>query len=108
MDAVTKIDQIESPTIGCLRSGAQTPKSISLPIESFIAPVLVGRRGSDVNGAIQLIGMRDVHADVGDAASVRVASRIVRPSGQVVAICFAGGIVSSATAFCDRTDDFLT
>jgi hypothetical protein len=50
MDAVTKIDLIESPAIGCFRSGAQTPESISLPIESFIAPVLVGRQGSDVNG----------------------------------------------------------
>ena len=40
MDDVTRIDQIESLTIGCLRYGAESPESIKSPIDNFIAPAL--------------------------------------------------------------------
>ncbi|WP_264214014.1 muconate/chloromuconate family cycloisomerase [Leisingera thetidis] len=45
----------EGTTIGGLSYGAESPEGIQSAIDTYIAPVLLGRSGDDVNGAIQLI-----------------------------------------------------
>ncbi|SMX38593.1 Muconate cycloisomerase 1 [Maliponia aquimaris] len=45
----------EGTTIGGLSYGAESPESIRSAIDTYIAPVLLGRDGDDVNGALQLV-----------------------------------------------------
>jgi muconate cycloisomerase len=45
----------EGTTIGGLSYGAESPEGIQSAIETYIAPVLLGRDADNVNGAIQLI-----------------------------------------------------
>jgi len=45
----------EGTTIGGLSYGAESPEGIRSAIDTYIAPVLLGRDGEDVNGAIHLM-----------------------------------------------------
>lgn len=45
----------EGTSIGGMSYGPESPESIQTAIESYIAPLLEGRDGNDVNGAIQLV-----------------------------------------------------
>ncbi|WP_353475807.1 muconate/chloromuconate family cycloisomerase (plasmid) [Salipiger sp. H15] len=45
----------EGTTIGGLSYGVESPESIQSAIEDYIAPLLLGRDGDDVNGAIHLM-----------------------------------------------------
>jgi muconate cycloisomerase len=45
----------EGTTIGGLSYGAESPEGIQSAIDTYIAPILLGRDGDDVNGAIQLV-----------------------------------------------------
>ena len=45
----------EGTTIGGLSYGAESPEGIQSAIDTYIAPVLLGRDADNVNGAIQLI-----------------------------------------------------
>ncbi|SMX51247.1 muconate/chloromuconate family cycloisomerase [Actibacterium lipolyticum] len=45
----------EGTSIGGLSYGAESPESIQLAIDTYIAPQLLGRNGDDINGAIALM-----------------------------------------------------
>ncbi|TNF23346.1 MAG: muconate cycloisomerase [Rhodobacteraceae bacterium] len=45
----------EGTTIGGMSYGAESPEGIKLAIDSYVAPLLEGRDGDDVNGAITLV-----------------------------------------------------
>ncbi|MFQ8432909.1 muconate/chloromuconate family cycloisomerase [Amaricoccus sp. W119] len=45
----------EGTSIGGMSYGPESPESIQTAIESYITPLLEGRDGNDVNGAIQLV-----------------------------------------------------
>lgn len=45
----------EGTTIGGLSYGAESPEGIQSAIDTYITPLLLGRKANDVNGAIQLI-----------------------------------------------------
>ncbi|MDF3418887.1 muconate cycloisomerase [Sulfitobacter sp. KE29] len=45
----------EGTTIGGLSYGAESPEGIQSAIDTYITPLLLGRKADDVNGAIQLI-----------------------------------------------------
>ena len=45
----------EGTTIGGLSYGPESPESIRSTIDTYIAPLLIGRDGNDLNGAIQAI-----------------------------------------------------
>lgn len=45
----------EGTTIGGLSYGAESPESIQLAVDKYIAPSLIGRDADDVNGGIQLV-----------------------------------------------------
>lgn len=45
----------EGTTIGGLSYGAESPEGIQSAIDTYIAPLLIGRKGDDINGALQII-----------------------------------------------------
>jgi muconate cycloisomerase len=83
----------EGTTIGGLSYGAESPESIRSAIDAYIAPALVGRDGSDVNGAIQLVD-RLVKGNRIAKAAVEIAlwDGLGRRLGVSVAQLFGGAV----------------
>ncbi|MFU8865739.1 MAG: muconate/chloromuconate family cycloisomerase [Rhodobacterales bacterium] len=78
----------EGTTIGGLSYGAESPEGIQSAIDTYIAPVLVGRDADNVNGAIQLIdklvkGNRIAKAAVEIALWDGLGKRLARPVSQL-------------------------
>mgnify|MGYP005752355291 FL=1 len=78
----------EGTTIGGLSYGAESPEGIQSAIDTYIAPVLVGRDADNVNGAIQLIdklvkGNRIAKAAVEIALWDGLGKRLGRPVSQL-------------------------
>ncbi|MDX5403740.1 MAG: muconate/chloromuconate family cycloisomerase [Rhodobacterales bacterium] len=78
----------EGTTIGGLSYGAESPEGIQSAIDTYIAPVLLGRDADNVNGAIQLIdklvkGNRIAKAAVEIALWDGLGKRLGRPVSQL-------------------------
>ncbi|WP_428929412.1 muconate/chloromuconate family cycloisomerase [Marinibacterium sp. SX1] len=78
----------EGTTIGGLSYGPESPESIVSAIESYIAPVLIGRDGDDINGALNLVdklvkGNRIARAAVESALWDGLGKRLNAPVSQL-------------------------
>lgn len=83
----------EGTTIGGLSYGAESPESIQSAIATYIAPVLLGRDGNDINGAIALMD-RAVQGNRIARTAVEIAlwDGLGRRLGQPIAQLFGGRV----------------
>lgn len=83
----------EGTTIGGMSYGAESPEGIKLAIDTYMAPLLVGRDGDDVNGALALIE-RSVKGNPIARCAVEIAlwDGLARRLGVPVARLFGGSV----------------
>jgi muconate cycloisomerase len=83
----------EGATIGGLSYCAESPESIKLALDAYIAPLLIGRDGDDVNGAIAAIeGSVRGNPIARCAAEIALWDGLARRLGVLVATLFGGAL----------------